>query len=152
MRMEPNVADRLGQMAPFAEREQPATCVQTRPPSGPARFLLLADPSLAGAITPSAWLERHAINAATRPSMKWARNVEDLLGETAPFVEWELPVTCVQTRPLTGQARLSLPADPNLAGEVALSAEVERHATHAAMVPIVLGGNLEFANATNFKS
>lgn len=46
--------DLLGQMAPYALLELRAFSVKTKPRSGPARFSLLADPNLAGAITPSA--------------------------------------------------------------------------------------------------
>jgi hypothetical protein len=77
--------------------------------------------------------------------------VEDLLGQTELHAHWERPATCVQTQPPTGQVRFSLLADQNLAGEVVRSVEVERHAIHAAVVPIVPGGNLEFANATKFE-
>ena len=75
--------------------------------------------------------------------------MEDLLGQTAPFVGRELPAICVRTGPPTGQARFSPPVDPKLAGELARSVEVEQPATHAAMVPIVPGGKLEFAPANN---
>ena len=77
--------------------------------------------------------------------------MEDLLGQTAPFAERELRATCVKTRPPTGQARFSLLADPSLAGELGRSVEVERHAIHAAVMPIVPGGKLECAPANSFE-
>ena len=64
-----SVQDLLGQTAPSVERERRATCVKTKPPTGQARLSLLAGRSLAGLITPSAELVRHAILAVTRPSM-----------------------------------------------------------------------------------
>ena len=63
----------------------------------------------------------------------------------------ELPATCVKTGPPTGQARFSLLADPSLAGELVRFVEVEQHAIHAAMTPIVPGGKLECAHATKFE-
>ncbi len=83
--------------------------------------------------------------------MKGGQGVEDLLGQMAPFVERELRATCVPTRPPTGQERFLLLVDPNRAGELARSAEVEQPAIHAAMMPIVPGGKLEFAPASRFK-
>ena len=41
------------QTAPFAFQKQTAASVKTKPPTGQASYFLLADPSLAGAITPS---------------------------------------------------------------------------------------------------
>ena len=77
--------------------------------------------------------------------------VEDLLGQMAPSAERELPATCAQTQPPTGQAKCLLLADLSLAGEVVRSVEVERRAIHAAVVPTVPGFKLECARASKFQ-